>query len=265
GFYIVAPDESVIFVSSPAKGSVKVELVVLHGIAHSSEHSGALYEWASGVVAQACYDRCNVRPNHDGSMVQLGWNAGPRHARVWGLAKSFNWKIDKATMVERDEDAIALMTLCWSLAKASMPSEVMDDLEDSLKKSGMPRIATRNVPEGCGYCLDLEGKTYSFPTFERAPPEGYFSQYYVAWAHTDKCWAGYGLSYCVGQVVETGAAWPVEGGGNFVDITLGVVVQQATGTLMAFQPEYPHGTTCLCGAHNRMCTITFSGHITEAF
>lgn len=78
GFYIVAPDESVIFVSSPAKGkldrpywdnihdivpagSVKVELVVLHGIAHSSEHSGALYEWASGVVAQACYDRCNVR------------------------------------------------------------------------------------------------------------------------------------------------------------------------------------------------------------
>jgi hypothetical protein len=132
-------------------------------------------------------------------MVQLGWNAGPRHARVWGLAKSFNRKIDKATMVERDEDAIALMTLCWSLAKASMPGEVMDVLEDSLKKSGMPRIATRNIPEGkiytcmcsirlfinlgCGYCLDLEGKTYSFPNFERAPPEGYLSQDYVAYGY----------------------------------------------------------------------------------
>lgn len=81
-------------------------------------------------------------------MVQLGWNAGPRHARVWGLAKSFNRKIDKATMTGRDEDAIALMTLCWSLAKASIPGEVMDVLEDSLKESGMPRIATRNVPEG---------------------------------------------------------------------------------------------------------------------
>ena len=131
-------------------------------------------------------------------MVQLGWNAGPRHARVWGLAKSFNRKIDKATMIERDEDAIALMTLCWSLAKASMPHEVMDVLEGSLKESGMPRIATRNVPEGkihnlhvivasncmiylgCGYHLDLEGKTYSFPAFERAPPEGYLSQDYVA-------------------------------------------------------------------------------------
>ena len=100
------------------------------------------------------------QPNHDGSMVQLGWNAGPRHARVWGLAKSFNRKIGKATMIERDEDAIALMTLCWSLAKASLPGEVMDILEDSLKDSGMPRIATRNVPEGKIYNLYLPASDY---------------------------------------------------------------------------------------------------------
>lgn len=59
--------------------------------------------------------------------------------------------------------------------------------------------------------------------------------------------------------------WPKRGGGNFVDITLRVVVKQAKGTLMAFQPEYAHGTTRLCGAHNRMCTITFSSHILDAF
>jgi hypothetical protein len=38
-----------------------VELVVLRGIAQSSDQSGALYEWASGVVEQACYDRRDVR------------------------------------------------------------------------------------------------------------------------------------------------------------------------------------------------------------
>jgi hypothetical protein len=38
-----------------------VELVVLRGIAQSSEQSGALYEWASRVVEQACYDRRDVR------------------------------------------------------------------------------------------------------------------------------------------------------------------------------------------------------------
>jgi hypothetical protein len=56
------------------------------------------------------------------------------------------------------------MTLCWSLAKASMPNEVMDVLEDSLKESGMPRIATRNVPEGkihtcmCSIWLFINGE-----------------------------------------------------------------------------------------------------------
>jgi hypothetical protein len=40
---------------------VTVELVVLRGIAQSSEHSGALYDWASEVVARACHDRRNVR------------------------------------------------------------------------------------------------------------------------------------------------------------------------------------------------------------
>jgi hypothetical protein len=64
---------------------------------------------------------------------------------------------------------------------------------------------------------------------------------------------------------ENKPAWPAKGGGNFVDITLGVVVQQATGTLMAFKPEYLHGTTRLCGAHNRMCTVAFSSRIAEAF
>jgi hypothetical protein len=29
-----------------------------------------------------------------------------------------------------------------------MPAEVMDVLENALEESGMPRIATRNVPEG---------------------------------------------------------------------------------------------------------------------
>jgi len=50
-----------------------------------------------------------------------------------------------------------------------------------------------------------------------------------------------------------------------VDITLKVVVKQAKGTLILFQPEYPHGTTRLCGAQNRLCAITFSTHILEAY
>jgi len=101
----------------------------------------------------------------------------------------------------------------------------------------------------------------------------------LSWAHTDKCWARYASAWCLDRVVqkpgteksrtnhdgENKDAWPSGGGGNFVDITLRVVVKQAAGTLLLFQPEYLHGTTRLCGAHNRLCVITFSTHILKAY
>lgn len=88
------------------------------------------------------------KPTHEGSIIQLGWNAGARHLKVWGLAKSWNKKVDSKTMVQHDEDAIALLTVCWSLAKAHFPSDVMEYIEKCLEDSGMPHLATRNVSEG---------------------------------------------------------------------------------------------------------------------
>jgi len=185
-------------------------------------------------------------------------------------------------MVQHDEDVVALLTVCWSLSKAHFPSDIMKYIEKCLEDSGMPRLATQNVSEGQGYRLAINGKIYQFPAVTRAPPEAYMSQDYVAWAHTDKCWARYAIAWCLDRVVqkpgthkscttrtnhggENKEAWPSGGGGNFVDITLRVVVKQAVGTLMLFQPEYLHGTTRLCGAQNRLCVITFSTHILEAY
>lgn len=54
-------------------------------------------------------------------------------------------------------------------------------------------------------------------------------------------------------------------GGNFVDLSLKVVVEMDKGTLTAFHPQLRHGTTHLCGAHSWECAITFSSHIFEAY
>lgn len=102
----------------------------------------------------------------------------------------------------------------------------------------------------------------------------------ISWAHQDRCFTDYAIAWCVDQIVdscsdtmayplrnreENKAAWPVGGGGNFVDTTLRVVVKQAKATLMLFKPEFTHGTTRLCGAHNHLCTVTFSRHIWDAY
>ena len=64
---------------------------------------------------------------------------------------------------------------------------------------------------------------------------------------------------------ENSLLWVTNGGGNFVDMSLKVVIEQATDTLLNFDPTRLHVTTWLCEAHNYMVSITFSAHIMAAF
>lgn len=89
-----------------------------------------------------------VQPTHPGVLVQIGFNAGPRHARVFGLAKSYTVKIDHKSAVSHDEDAIAAMTLAWALSKSLFPTRVLAEIESCLSSADLPRIATRNIEEG---------------------------------------------------------------------------------------------------------------------
>lgn len=57
----------------------------------------------------------------------------------------------------------------------------------------------------------------------------------------------------------------MEGGENFVDASLRVVVHQAARTLIAFRPAHLHGTTRTCGATNTMISISFSKRVADAW
>jgi hypothetical protein len=95
-------------------------------------------------------------------MVQIGWNAGPHHAKVFGLAKSFTKKLDKDTLIDRDEDAVAALSIFWALVRALMPSEVVEHVEECLEKEGLPHLATRNVDEGClSSCIPIAVLTFT--------------------------------------------------------------------------------------------------------
>jgi hypothetical protein len=96
-----------------------------------------------------------AQPTHDGMMVQLGWNAGPRHAHVWGLAKSYMKNLGEETKAEHDKDAVALMSLCWNIAKATLPVEVTRHIEKLLAEHSLPHIAAHGALEGLGAFLLL--------------------------------------------------------------------------------------------------------------
>ncbi|KAK6972311.1 hypothetical protein R3P38DRAFT_2668552 [Favolaschia claudopus] len=276
GFYRVPVTESVIFFAKDKDGKVGAELIVLRDVfGDSSPERDKLLEWYQHTIEHACAERRDVRPNHPGHMAQVGYNAGPYHARVFGTAKSYTKNLDEETRTEHDLDAIAAITILWALAKALAPTDITEAIEKTLADSGMPRIATRDVPPGTGYRIILDGQTYLFPFFDRSPPEGYLTIDYSASLHTDPAYVpgACAISLNVGRKVDAPehtsspavSAPSMPGGGNFVDMSLRVVVEQATGTLFIFDPTHKHGTTRLCGAHNYTASFTFSQRIMEAF
>lgn len=88
-------------------------------------------------------------------MVQLGWNAGPRHARVWGLAKSFTRALPNDVKLRRDRDAVAMLSMVWGIIRTHMPRDSVDKMETVLENVGMPSMATRTVDAGeCTYPIE---------------------------------------------------------------------------------------------------------------
>ncbi|KAJ7924797.1 hypothetical protein B0H13DRAFT_1601310, partial [Mycena leptocephala] len=116
-----------------------------------------------------------------GTMVQVGWNMGPRHAREYGLAKSYTINLDRDTTVDHDGDVAAAMTLTWGICKSFLPVDLTGSIEENLQTSGLPRIATRSIGEGTGYRIRLDGREYCFPLIERAPPEGLVTRDYSSY------------------------------------------------------------------------------------
>ncbi|KAF8867483.1 hypothetical protein BD779DRAFT_1402194, partial [Infundibulicybe gibba] len=75
-----------------------------------------------------------------GKIAQVGYNAGPRHCIISGLARSFVKSLDTEEYISRDQDAIALVTLFWSLARVTMPMEIISVIDQCLLDNGLPEI-----------------------------------------------------------------------------------------------------------------------------
>ena len=83
------------------------------------------------------------------------------------------------------------------------------------------------------------------------------------WTHTDQAYCKYAFAFCADRTLSKPG--PSNGGANFVDVGLKVVVQQETGTILAFKPEQLHGTTLSHGGANSIAAVTFSRRVSDAW
>ena len=80
--------------------------------------------------------------------------------------------------------------------------------------------------------------------------------------HHDPAYIDWVLAFCASQTRAKGCTHK---GADFVDVSLGIIVQNAADSITAFHPHHHHGTT-KCG-HVRTTGIafTFSQHILKAY
>ncbi|KAJ7310145.1 hypothetical protein DFH08DRAFT_718899 [Mycena albidolilacea] len=81
-------------------------------------------------------------------MTQARYNAGPCHAWISGLAKSYNKALDSATMVQHNEDVISAMSLTRSVCRSFLPTNLISKIDGYLDDAGLPTMATQNVKPG---------------------------------------------------------------------------------------------------------------------
>ncbi|TFY73303.1 hypothetical protein EWM64_g10709, partial [Hericium alpestre] len=276
GFHITPIDDITIYISYDKNKTPHVEAFVIRNVGITEgfeEDCEAVYTFVDNAVQEACSERRNVRPLHQGEMIQLGWNAGARDVYIWGLAVSYTKKRSQDVQKKHDEDVVAVMSLMWSLVHTHIPTDVVDETERIMDNSGMLKLATRTIAAGPGYKFQVNGKSYSFPLAECAPPEGYMVQGYSSPIHVDGFYANMAYSWVTGeeelpaqdppaavsvyktrrQQAQAQASsstapsllspqvipedHPQHFGGNYVDLNLKIIVPQYRGTLMAFAKD----------------------------
>ncbi|KAG1759298.1 hypothetical protein EDD22DRAFT_971676 [Suillus occidentalis] len=263
-WYVIEPDESIIFVDSEEL----VSLAVLRG---RCSQRPDLLAYVNRIINEAVNDHKGVRPNHGGELIQFGWNAGPCHARVFGLVNNLtSKKLPMTARQEKDSRALGILALSWNFLVASLPAEVSTSCIEAIDGAGLPSMTIKGDKSDSGYTLDLPNGPLCFSTAKRAPSEGYMSQNYEAPIHTDQLYAPYAMNWVTLHRIEDPDLCQLQGdcssGGNYVDVSLRVVVKCATDTVMSMQPKFKHGTTLAReGVHRQGTAINFSTHIKKAF
>jgi len=80
--------------------------------------------------------------------VQYGWNAGPRHARVFGLVKNIKKKISGEEREEHDRKILGIFALSWNLLTTALPKEVIIPTQNAIAEANLPVMASQGDVQG---------------------------------------------------------------------------------------------------------------------
>jgi hypothetical protein len=75
-------------------------------------------------------------------MIQFGYNAGARHAHVFGFVHNIKCQMPSNECVVKDHQILGILGISWAIFKAVLPHPVYDTCASIYVASGMPSMST---------------------------------------------------------------------------------------------------------------------------
>ncbi|KAF9074235.1 hypothetical protein BDP27DRAFT_1214783 [Rhodocollybia butyracea] len=178
-----------------------------------------------------------------GSLVISGWSAGSRSRLLLDFARNFEAK-HKLSSTQKEKvqyKASSAFALFWNLVKSLGPQEVVDDLEDFVKKHNLYKMDPAVLRGGRirTYTVDVDGEVpIIFRNADLAPPSGVFARNYARYVHREK------------QPHRWAASWTTfrddsanDAGGHFYLPEYGIRIRAATNKAVFWRPGDWHATS----------------------
>ena len=80
--------------------------------------------------------------------MQYGWNAGFRHAHIFGLVRNIKKKLTGEDHEECDKRILGVFALTWNLLTSALPKEVVKLTCDAIAEADLPVMASQGNVEG---------------------------------------------------------------------------------------------------------------------
>ncbi|KAF9065567.1 hypothetical protein BDP27DRAFT_1157645, partial [Rhodocollybia butyracea] len=206
-------------------------------------HCPKILHWVNDIVLVNVVLEKNVRKEDAGSLVISGWSAGSRSRILLDFARNFEpkHKLSSAQKEEVQYKATSAFALFWNLVKSLGPQEVVEDLEDFVKKHDLYKMDTAVLRGGRTrtYAVDVDGEVpLVFRNADLAPPSGVFARNYARYVHREKQphrWAASWTTFRDDSVAEAG--------GHFYLPEYGIRIRAATNKAVFWRPGDWHATS----------------------
>ncbi|KAJ3889767.1 hypothetical protein GG344DRAFT_51006 [Lentinula edodes] len=173
-----------------------------------------------------------------GCIVIAGWSGGAQSKPAFNWVKNLTKKIPDAEKRNLRYEAASVFAVFWNLVRMHGPPEVVDDLEEFVKRTGIYRMDERVHGGGAEntYTVPVNGTEITFDGANMAPPSGVFARNYARPVHRENqphIWSAAWTTYR-NQSVQ---------GGNFYISEYGIRIRSAANTVVFWKPKHYHATS----------------------